>query len=137
MSIFNHLLLTTSVLALSACNTQDSNYNTAPETSYNTTFDTPAVFTHHSPQGLAELTAIVSAALDKKNVTLAQNTFTTSSMLVIERKPRRDSSGQLIMGRSYEIPQKFDLVLNQGSCYLLHERSNRRWLLRKSECKAL
>lgn len=137
MSKFNHLLLTASVLALSACNTQDNSYNTAPETSYNTTYDTPAVFAHHSPQGLAELTAIISAALGNKNVTLAQSTFTSSSMLVIERKPLRDSSGQLIMGRSYEIPEKFDLVLNQGACYLLHERSNRRWLLTKSECKTL
>lgn len=137
MSKFNHLLLTASVLALSACNTQDNSYNTAPATSYNTTYDSPAVLTQYSPEALAELTAIVSAALDNKQVTLAQSTFTTSSMLVIERKPLRDSSGQPIMGRSYEIPEKFDLVLSQGACYLLHEKSNRRWLLSKAECKAL
>jgi hypothetical protein len=96
-----------------------------------------AVLVAPSPATRAQLQAAVSEMLGNANITLADSALTDSSTLSIERARLRDPSGMRIMGRDYEKPQTFRLVLQQSKCVLVHDASGKRATLLNANCKAV
>jgi hypothetical protein len=108
-------LLTCTALALSAC----------AATAHP---DAPAVLSDPGPATHAELVRIVSGALNVPTVTLADDALTRESLLVIERRPARDATGQRLSGRDLDAPEQFRLVLDDhGRCTLVHLGTERRY----------
>lgn len=84
----------------------------------------------------AELLAVVSAALDNAKITLADDALVHSSQLVITRKHHSTIQNGVLLGRSYELPEHFNLVINAGRCMLVRQKTGRRWQLKQTRCVA-
>ncbi len=68
-------------------------------------------------------------------VDLQDNDLTRSSTLVVERRQQHAGNGELIQGRDLELPQRFQLQIQDGQCWLLHLRSGQRKLLQRARCR--
>ena len=112
-----------SVVVLSAC--QMSAAQTAK----------PAVLVNSGAPVLQELSQAIVALSGFATVTLSESDLTQSSELVIERKHQRDGNGELLQGRDLEMPQRFQLLLQDGQCWLQHVDSGKRHLLKVARCK--
>ena len=99
--------------------------------------EAPAVIANASEQGRAELLATVRRALHDASVVLADDALTTSSTLIIERVPRRDSSGRLLNGRERGRPEQFQLRRTGRQCVLVHVNTADRWILRHAHCRVV
>lgn len=97
--------------------------------------DTPAVRTSLTAASKTELEQVVSAANGGVAVTLAEDALTTSSVLIIERGMRRRIEGPPELGRDYGRPQRFQLVIDGGQCFLVQEETELRWLLADTRCE--
>lgn len=75
-----------------------------------------------------ELQRIVSTALGLKSVVLASDALTKTNVLIIERKNR------LGMGINLSKPKVFRLVKSGSQCVLVYQGSNKRWVLRNTQC---
>ena len=95
----------------------------------------PAVITNPSARSRAELVHLVSAALNGPPVTLADDSLTRDSTLIIERVQPRDAAGRPLDGRTLERPEHFRLVTHRSDCVLIHERTGKRQILRSASCK--
>ncbi|RFO97625.1 hypothetical protein DIC66_07115 [Rhodoferax lacus] len=71
------------------------------------------------------------------SVTLADSDLTRSSELVLERRHQYTASGDLLQGRDLEQPQRLHLQIQDGQCWLLHQSSGKRQLLKQAHCRAL
>jgi hypothetical protein len=97
--------------------------------------DSPAVLTNPGPATHEELVKVVSAALHVPTVTIADDALTRESLLIIERRPARDSAGQRLSGRDMEAPEQFRLAMDdRGRCTLIHLGTDRRYGL-AAQCK--
>ncbi len=96
--------------------------------------DLPALITHPTPEGRAELVRVLSRALNGAPVTIADDALTKDSTLIIERTLRRDAQGRPLDGRETGRPERFQLVRNGSRCLLLQESTGRRWRLAASTC---
>jgi len=96
--------------------------------------DRPALRTSTGETSLRELQQVVSAALDGVDVTLADDALTTSSSMTIERARQRSLGRPTEPGRNYEQPQRFQLVIDGGQCFLVHGNTGLRWLLADTTC---
>ncbi len=86
--------------------------------------DAPALITNPTPASRAELRLAVQRALHSDPILLADDALTRSSLLTIDRLPRRDSHGRLLNGLDVRgRPEQFRLVRTGGSCVLIHEDS--------------
>ena len=112
-----------SVAVLSACQM------TSAQTAH------PAVLANPGPQVLQELSQAIVALSGFATVSLSESDLTQSSELVIERKHQHDGNGELLQGRDLEMPQRFQLVLQDGQCWLQHLGSGQRQLLQVARCK--
>jgi hypothetical protein len=68
-------------------------------------------------------------------VDLQDSDLTRSSELVLERRHQRAGTGELIQGRDLEMPQRFQLLRQDGQCWLLHLPSGQRKLLQRARCR--
>jgi len=82
----------------------------------------------------AALQRVVDDALHT-NVNLASDALTQSSILIIHRKPMRDSTGIPIDGRLLETPIQFRLVTNRELCILIDQRDQSRYALENTRCE--
>jgi hypothetical protein len=98
--------------------------------------DAPAMIVDPTPESRAELSRAVSAALNRADVTLADDALTHDSALVIEPTPARDAAGQRLSGRDLGRPEQFQLITSNGRCVLVHARSGQRHALEHTRCKA-
>lgn len=96
----------------------------------------PAVLVNPDDEVQAELNQAVAALSGFSSVLLSDTDLTRSSHLVIERKHQSNGNGELIQGRDLEMPQHFQLVLQDGQCWLVHQGSGKRQLLIKARCAA-
>lgn len=119
----NHILLPICVLALAACK------HVAPDA------DQPAVIVNPSDASRAALQAVVNAALGK-DVLLADDALTDTSILIIERKIPRSIEGAPAKGLAMEDPVRFTLMTNGTDCVLVDERDGSRHLLDDTMCVA-
>ena len=99
--------------------------------------DVPAVIVNPTPQSRAELSLAVQRALHSDPVLLADDALTQSSLLPIDRIPRRDSHGRLLNGLEIgRKPEVFRLVKSGSSCVLIHDDVDHlRQLLTATKCQ--
>lgn len=97
----------------------------------------PAVIVHPTAAGRTELAHIVSHALHRDRVRLADDALTTSNFLAIEHALIRDSEGRPLNGRDLRRPETFELFVRNSRCVLVHTQTGTRWILRRSTCAAL
>ena len=101
--------LAASTLLLSGCTTSSGR-------------DVPALIVNPTPESRAELRLAIQRALHGDLVPLSDDALTRSSLLPIDRIPRRDSQGRLLNGLQIgHPPQMFRLVKNSKSCVLIHD----------------
>jgi hypothetical protein len=93
----------------------------------------PALIAAHTDQSRAELTRIVSTAMNGQPVTLADDALTRESQLTIERRTPAGEQGRAATGRTFEAPQRLNLVLRAGRC-LLVRADGREWELTEARC---
>lgn len=96
--------------------------------------DVPALLVNPGPESLQVINRTVSEALDVPNVTLAQDVFTESSVLIIQRDMQRGIGRPPELGRDLGRPYRFQLIRNGAQCLLVDEQSGRRWPLAGVEC---
>jgi hypothetical protein len=118
------MIVAAGVIALAGCATSSSS-------------DVPAVIVNPTPQSRAELSVAVQRALHSDPIPLSDDALTQSSLLPIDRIPRRDSHGRLlnglVIGRK---PEMFRLVKNGNSCVLIHDAVDHlRQVLTATSCK--
>lgn len=87
-------------------------------------------------QSTNELENVVSSALGGRRVSIADDALTNSSSLIIERAKLRRVEGPPELGRDLGEPEHFRLVRDGNQCFLVHERTDLRWLLADTECMA-
>ncbi|MDJ0813068.1 MAG: hypothetical protein QNJ23_05020 [Woeseiaceae bacterium] len=119
----NVILLPLCVFVLAACK------HLAPDA------DQPAVIVNPSDASRAALQATVNNALGK-DVMLAGDALTDTSILIIERRIPSTIEGSPAKGMAMEDPVRFTLMSNGVDCVLVDERDGSRYLLADTECKA-
>jgi hypothetical protein len=93
-----------------------------PACATSSTHEVPALIVNPTPASRAELRLAVQRALHSEPVPLSDDALTRSSLLPIERVPRRDSQGRLLNGLEVGTkPQMFRLVRSGKSCVLIHD----------------
>ena len=124
-------LLLTAVL-LSACSYSAVESDNAVDTN----LEKPAVIVNVDAESRADLIKALTAALNGASVSLAEDALSRKDTLIVERKPIKDARGNLIQGRELGVPDRFNLLINDGQCVLVHQNSGQRWRLENTECKA-
>lgn len=97
----------------------------------------PAVIANIEPKASVELNQVVAGALGRESVNLADDALTRTDRLIIERKKHQSIEGGVLVGRSYEMPQHFRLVIKDSTCILIHEKTETRYPLKQVSCRAL
>ncbi len=100
--------------------------------------DVPAVIVDPTPGSRAELRLAVQRALHSDPILLSDDALTRTSLLPIERIPRRDARGRPLNGLIVDgKPEMFRLVKNGSACVLIHDDKEQfRQTLAASRCKA-
>lgn len=94
--------------------------------------DEPAWIESASPESRAEIGQAIRAVLGERDILLAPDALTSSHVLLLEPAVRSQLQGPLL-GRNLEAPERLELVLNEGRCYLTHA-SGARIRLRATRC---
>jgi hypothetical protein len=94
----------------------------------------PAVIAAHTDGSRAELTRVVSSAMNGQPVTLADDALTRESVLTLERRTPPGPQGRAATGRTLEEPEQFRLVLRGTRCVLVHPADGREWELNEAMC---
>jgi hypothetical protein len=96
--------------------------------------EVPALLADTNADTAAELTDIVSKALNGKPVNLAKDVLTQKPTLIIERAPMRSINNNPMMGRRVELPDHFKLSMVKNTCMLTHVETGERYPLTKANC---
>ena len=99
--------------------------------------DPAALIVESDEQSRSELQQVVSTMLGLPDVLLADDAFTKSSDLLIERNAAYDASSMRITGRDSGKPQVFRLSIRDGACVLTHAVDGRHVALVHARCKAV
>ena len=94
----------------------------------------PAAIMESTPAGHADIQQAVAAALGKE-VLIADDALTKSSLLVIERRIPRTLDGRVASGRILDAPETFRLVLEGDQCMLVHDRTGESYPLENARCR--
>jgi hypothetical protein len=121
-SVFKRVL-PASVLVLSACQMTSAQTSQA------------ALLVNPGADVRQELSQAILTLSGFATVSLSETDLTRSSELVIERKHQHDGKGEMLQGRDLEMPQRFQLVLQDGQCWLQHLGSGKRQLLKVARCR--
>ncbi|RTR39134.1 hypothetical protein EKG38_09415 [Shewanella canadensis] len=96
----------------------------------------PALLSDSSTDSKAELQHAIASLLKAEEVLIADDAFMQSSRLSLSRAPHTDPSGQLIMGRNFEMPDVVQLFIQGEQCFVYHEESDQHRPLPLSKCIA-
>ncbi len=91
----------------------------------------PAVLQNTSDETIAELTEVISNALNGVRVTLAPDALTTGSTVIIEKQ------NFAAIGRRMDRPDHFTLSLSSGQCVLTHEQTGKHYALKHVNCEVV
>jgi hypothetical protein len=107
-----------------------------PACATSSTHELPALIVNPTPESRSELRLAVQRALHSDPIPLSDDALTRSSLLPIERVPRRDSQGRLLNGLEVGTrPQRFRLVKSGKSCVLIHDDADQlRQTLTATQC---
>ena len=94
----------------------------------------PAAIMDSTPAGLADIRQAVSAALGK-DVLVADDALTASSLLTIDRRVTKTIEGRIGRGRILDPPETFQLVLEGDQCVLVHDRTGESYPLENARCR--
>jgi hypothetical protein len=94
----------------------------------------PALLSDTDIESKTELRKAVSQLLNQKEVFIAQDAFKKRSFISVERLAREDSHGNRIQGRELDMPEKIQLVLVNGECFLKRESNNSLVKLKNVKC---
>jgi hypothetical protein len=94
-----------------------------------------AVLVDPTVQTRTELLSAVRKMLGVSSVVLADDAFTRSNVLIIERQPARDQDRVRISGRDMDRPITFKLVKIANDCVLLDTRDEKRVVLPTAVCR--
>ena len=97
--------------------------------------DAPAAIMESTPAGRTDIRQAVTAALGK-DMLIAADALTTSSLLIVERRTLRTMEGRVGSGRTIDRPETFQLVLEGDQCILVHGRTGERYPLENVRCHA-
>ncbi|MCL2908779.1 hypothetical protein [Shewanella aquimarina] len=120
------IMVSTMPLALMGCSLQAQDA-ALPE-------PVPAIVSEPSAESLAELENAIAKLLQMNKVTLAADAFTQNSRLALERTPHTDPNGQLLMGRSFELPQIVQLWISGDKCFVADAEEHRSAPLTVTRC---
>ena len=95
----------------------------------------PAVLVNPSEQDRVQLSRIVGKALNRPPILLAPDVLTVESTLIVEPVRPRDPSGLPLNGRELGLPERFKLAKAGARCFLIQERTGKRWRLHQN-CRA-
>lgn len=98
--------------------------------------EAPAVLVEPSAQTRGELARAVAAQFGGVPIPLADDALTRTSELVLERAGVRDAQGLPANGRESGRPELFHLLLIDGRCVLVHDRTGHRATLATARCAA-
>jgi hypothetical protein len=93
--------------------------------------DMPALIVRPSPESNAELRAVLERALGPRDIRIAADALTESSMLTLEPGVDRESPAR---GRLLGAPERFELVQSGKRCYLIRSSTAERFALEHTEC---
>ena len=96
--------------------------------------DVPAVRTSLTEASTLEIEQIVATAAGGSRIAIADNALSESSLLIVERAPRERIDVPPANGRDYGRPDRFRLVLDGPQCFLVHEETGLRYLLKDTVC---
>ena len=94
-----------------------------------------AILVNASSETRAEITQLISKALNGRSVTIAPNSFTKDSRLIIEQRPSFGPNGYRADGRDIPKPDHFYLRSAGGKCYVFHAQSEKAYPLSSAECR--
>lgn len=83
--------------------------------------EVPALRVDPTPAGQAELVAAIAAELHGAPVSIAPDVLTRTSLLVLERRTPPGPEGRAATGRTLEAPERFRLMTDGRTCYLVRE----------------
>ena len=95
----------------------------------------PAIITSPSNETTAELQKVIANLLAQNKVLVANDAFSQSSFLTLERAAHKSANGQLIMGRTAEQPWQLQLVKQADTCYVKEVISEKLLPLKTSQCQ--
>ena len=116
MRYFRALMFTVAVVSMATCKVDAMRA------------DVPAHIDNPTQASRAELLRVVTEALNGRVVTLADSALTDSSLLIIEPKH--------LSGRDLRKPVHFRLMLNGSQCVLIHQETEARLELTRTQCVA-
>lgn len=95
----------------------------------------PAILINSQPKATKILEDTISTSLHGTEITLSKNAFTHDSIIIIE--PTKIQSIRLPhgMGRNVRQPEKYQLILDGGQCFLLHDKTQLTWHLGNLKCE--
>ena len=93
--------------------------------------DRAALIARATPESNAELLAVLEQALGPREILLAPDALTQSSILTLEQGSGLDGPAR---GRVLGMPERFSLVLSGERCYLVQTETAERWLLEQTAC---
>ncbi|NNE36948.1 MAG: hypothetical protein HKN08_01485 [Gammaproteobacteria bacterium] len=94
----------------------------------------PALISNPGPDTHEEIQLTVSRALNGVDVTLADDVFISSSVLVIDRGMIRRVERPPEMGRDFGRPSRFQLLTNGSECMIVNVQSGVYWPLTITKC---
>jgi hypothetical protein len=94
--------------------------------------DTPALIARATPESRAEILSVLETALGPREIRLAPDALTESSILALEQ----GEPGSPARGRVLDLPERFELVLSGGRCYLIRSATRDRYRLEQTDCIA-
>lgn len=97
--------------------------------------DRPAVLVEPYAASRAEIERVAAAAAGATRVTLRDDAFVSSNVLVLERSPA-GPLGRAATGRSLEEPVVLELVLRRTRCTLVRRADGRAFELEDVRCVA-
>ena len=96
--------------------------------------EVPAILTNPTAQSRAELTRVLSEAMNGVSVTLADDALTGTDTLILGPAARRDAKEMNLGGRETRRPEHFRLVKRGSQCVLVHLETGRSWILASATC---
>ena len=95
----------------------------------------PALLEHSSPKTRTVLEQAIGELMNSQAIKLANNVFTKTSTIVIDRHQPKDSRGNLLDGRDMRQADTVSLVTSDGECYVKHDQSGNIQLINSINCK--
>jgi|TARA_B110000240_G_C13375848_1_gene400280 hypothetical protein len=96
----------------------------------------PAFLEHSSPKSRTVLEQAIGDLLNSQAIKLANNVFTKTNTVIIDRYQPKDSRGNLLDGREIRQADTVSLLTGDGKCYVKHDQSGNIKRVNSINCKA-